>query len=343
MVRTIPLHMKGRVLQFWRDHGRNMLLAARTFNIDRRTVRDIVFPPPPRVSKPRRVRRSVADRRRAVKICAVATHLVGNVEYPLYCSVREILAELSKQRRWKDTTPYQVRHDLRLLGFRNLVRKKVPTRNPAVLAKRLAFCKQVISDGTSAARKIIFSDEHYVTTNDNSRRTMWVAPNETVIPRELKRVPGASSLMMWGAIGVGYKSPLIVFPPRHADGEAFRMNGAHYVRRCLSRVANDLAGRVFMQDGARPHTCKSTMAYLTRKRIRVLEHWPPYSPDLNPIELLWSILNDRIARHHPRSLTELTTALQTEWAAITQAEIDKLCDGFFARVVEVRNANGACL
>ena len=41
---------------------------------------------------------------------------------------------------------------------------------------------------------------------------------------------------------------------------------------------------IFMQDNARVHTARLSMAWLEENEVEVLEDWPPYSPDLNPIE-----------------------------------------------------------
>lgn len=333
--------LKGRIRQFWHDHGRNLSLVARTFHINWRTARRALMVIPRGTRKPKRVPRHISLRRTKVSNLARAVRVIDGVPYPLYCSVRELQAALRSVGQ--HVTQHQVRNDLRALGFKSLVRQKVPTRNLAVHAKRLAFCRSVMAKGLPFARRIIFSDEHYVTTNDNTRRTMWVPTEGTVLPRELKKVGGAASIMMWGAIGVGYKSQLVVFPRQRADGEPFRMNANDYIRRCLSRVMADLKGRVFMQDGARPHVCKRTMKYLETKGVCVLQDWPPYSPDMNPIEHLWSILNDRIARDHPRNANELEQSLKRNWDAISQAEIDTLCERFSKKVKRVHDDNGACV
>src|SRR2546423_4797939 len=44
---------------------------------------------------------------------------------------------------------------------------------------------------------------------------------------------------------------------------------------------------IFMQDNAPYHSSKLYREYFEKKQLSIME-WPPYSPDLNPIENLWS-------------------------------------------------------
>ena len=63
-------------------------------------------------------------------------------------------------------------------------------------------------------------------------------------------------------------------------------------------------------------------------KIKVLPDWPSQSPDLNPIEHLWSELERRI-RSKPQAITniaELETALQEEWGKISQSQVMALIE-----------------
>ncbi len=64
--------------------------------------------------------------------------------------------------------------------------------------------------------------------------------------------------------------------------------------------------RVFQQDNAKPHTAAITAAWLRSRRVRVL-NWPACSPDLSPIENIWSIIKLKIHQRRPQTLQQLET------------------------------------
>jgi len=56
-----------------------------------------------------------------------------------------------------------------------------------------------------------------------------------------------------------------------------------------------------------------------------LEYLPPYSPDFNPIEPMWSKVKQRLKSRKPRNTRQLHKAARTAFAAVTAAD----CQGFF--------------
>ena len=63
---------------------------------------------------------------------------------------------------------------------------------------------------------------------------------------------------------------------------------------------------VFMQDNTLCHTLKSVKTFLSEEDITVME-WPAQSPDMNPIENVWKLLNERAKEKNPRNVEELWT------------------------------------
>ncbi|UYV65559.1 K02A2.6-like, partial [Cordylochernes scorpioides] len=87
---------------------------------------------------------------------------------------------------------------------------------------------------------------------------------------------------------------------------------------------------LYQQDNARPHTARISQQAL--QDVQMLP-WPPYSPDLSPIEHVWDIIGRRLhALPQPRSEDELWQMVEREWRAIPQDAIRTLIDSLPRRV-----------
>jgi hypothetical protein len=91
------------------------------------------------------------------------------------------------------------------------------------------------------------------------------------------------SVMIWGAIGLDYKSGC--FHCSHAmDSDEYHsiLLRSEFVENLNDRYG--AFGWYFMHDGASAHTSRATADFL-KVRCLVLPEWPPNSPDLNPIKI----------------------------------------------------------
>ena len=101
---------------------------------------------------------------------------------------------------------------------------------------------------------------------------------------------GGGSVMVWGGISHGVKSPLIVVPGNLA--------AVKYRDEILRPVAVPLVQQhqmTFQHDNARPYVDRVCQDFLANNNIVPLD-WPPYNPDLSPIEHLWDELDRRVRR-----------------------------------------------
>ena len=307
------------------------------------------------VRKSPRTSPAITARRKAVVALAEQTVVVDGRELPVNCTAESIRNALPPAMRPSKST---VLRDLQASGMDCRVRRRVPTRDPAVCRQRLIFARGWSKPQQRRQMKlVVWSDEHTASINDHTCRTMYVRAGGRVIPRERRRLQNIERVMIWAAVGEDYKSEIVLFPQQgkqSEDGRArkdrmtFRLNGASYVRKCLSPVVASLKAkkRIFQHDGASPHgrgaSTSTAEKFLRAKGVTVMRPWPPYSPDLNMIEYIWPLLNKRVAELHPTNLTQLKAAIKKAWASITQSEINAICRGFKGRVDAVRRAGGQC-
>ena len=103
-----------------------------------------------------------------------------------------------------------------------------------------------------------------------------------------------------------------------------------------------------MHDNAPIHTAFIIRAWLEEHLVNTM-NWPPYSPDLNPIENLWAILKREIYKYYPELLVapdteqtkrDLITAAQYIWEHLGDQILGNLADSMPYRVEAIIRADG---
>ena len=78
-----------------------------------------------------------------------------------------------------------------------------------------------------------------------------------------------------------------------------------------------LPGSVLVLDNASIHKGGNLERLARRAGCRVL-YLPPYSPDMNPIELIWSFVKRRVRREGPRDEPSRSASVAAGLAAVTE-------------------------
>ena len=95
----------------------------------------------------------------------------------------------------------------------------------------------------------------------------------------------------------------------------------------------------FQQDLAPWHTSKLDQEKMAKLNPNVLE-WPAKIPDLNPIEMLSSILDKKLAAKPIYSIMELRQQLEEEWNDISKLSCLNLIDSMPDRIQKCLKSKG---
>ena len=123
-------------------------------------------------------------------------------------------------------------------------------------------------------------------------------------------------------------------------------------RRLLPFASKTLPqGWLYYQDNSPVHTSKLIMGYVGRLSNGAFPGWfaingvsliktPPFSPDLNVIENLWSIVKTKLREKHFTSKIELWYYLRLVWNRIESSVLHNLVDSMPRRIKKVIQAKG---
>jgi hypothetical protein len=146
--------------------------------------------------------------------------------------------------------------------------------------------------------------------------------------------------MVWSCFSWDALGPLVIVEGTINSEKYQGILGEHLLSFLDQMRANGYEP-VFQEDNAPCHKSFSTQKWKLEYGVKSVE-WPPYSPDLNPIEHLWDELKRRVyARNvHPSNRQELINALKEEWSSIEPGTWRKLILSMPRRIKGVLDANG---
>lgn len=156
---------------------------------------------------------------------------------------------------------------------------------------------------------------------------------------------GGGSIMIRGSFWKGGLSPLHVFEDK-VDSKAYTdCLEETFIPWCKTESERENIAFFLQEDGATCHTSRYTKAFKEQKNIRTIEYWPSNSPDLNPIENIWAILDQAIKpRRRPDDKKQrVIQLLKEEWEKFSIQLSHNLVESMPHRCQKVIDANGEAI
>lgn len=246
-----------------------------------------------------------------------------------------------------------IRRALKRAGYRRCVACPRPFINARQAKQRVAFARRYRWWGTSDEadgdwRLVIWSDE--CTFETGKRGRVWVTRrvDEKHCTDCIKSVyrSGRKSIMVWGAIGWDWKSPLVFLEKE--EGRKGICSKA-YLNQVLDSVIfpywaemteDERSKFIFMEDGSKVHKGHARLPKLN-SGIRTFE-WPPSSPDLNPIEKVWRWMKNKITAlpKVPTTIEELKGHIQRLWDEVDPVYFRRYTERLTCKVEDVIRLKG---
>lgn len=256
--------------------------------------------------------------------------------------------QLSQSLFQKRFGMWAIKNTLYRLGFRRRVARKKPPISEINRQKRLQWALEHKDWPEEKWMQILWTDETWVTGGSHCKQFVTRRNHEewdpTCIIEKYQRKGG---WMFWGCFsGATGKGPGLFWEKDWGTitKESYQAHTVPlidgWIRLCRQEDGERL---LLMQDGAPSHTAASTRQDFEERGIEVI-FWPPFSPDLNPIENCWNWMKDWIqdcyGLDEKPSYDRLRAYVKQAWEALPEDFLKSLLASMPRRCEAVIEANG---
>ena len=207
--------------------------------------------------------------------------------------------------------------------------------------KRRKWAKERLSWTDQDWAKVIFLDEsNFEVFNRKGKVFVRRFANQKYLNKMC--VPrlqgGGGSVGIWGCFsfeGTGVNS---IYTGR-INQEVYQNVLENCLKPSIELLQANTEDWIFQQDNAPAHTAHSIRSYFDENNITVMS-WPARSPDLNPIENIWAIIDRKMSAYNITGVEHLKQCLHQEWLDISKGLCQKLISSMKSRVKACYKAKG---
>jgi transposase len=237
-------------------------------------------------------------------------------------------------------------------GLQHWRAKKRPELTEEHAAERLLWCKCRVHWGVEEWKIYMWSDECSAERGRGKliewvfglRADKWKPSHVTTYTKgkDLR-------IMVWAAFwGAGNRTPLYIID-RDFESKKHGYSANSYIEVLDTNVQYMEDDMVFMQDNASIHTAIKVKDWFKEQRVRTTD-WPPYSPDLNPIENAWHAMKCLALKMFPEimqsggdseeDIKQVEECLKAAWNALPNELFEGYIESMQRRVAMCIQAKG---
>jgi transposase len=261
--------------------------------------------------------------------------IIRTVQNDRFISASKIKSDLALTNISIDT----IERRIRSLGeYNSYWAARKPFLRESNVKKRLDWCIAHQNWTSEQWQRVLWTDESPFVLRYAAKRRVWRQHNERYNPMCIvSTVKHDVKIMVWGCFAA------------HGVGNLHLIRGIMTKEMYHDIIENELmpsrdflfggVNCIVQQDNDPKHTAKINKAYWVDNEIDIMD-WPAQSPDLNPIENLWSILDKSVSNRKPNTAEELFNVIQNAWNALPVDLLAQLVNSMPRRVAAVIAAGG---
>lgn len=214
-----------------------------------------------------------------------------------------------------------VRRRLKEAGLNARRPRKKPKLTPRMIKQRIDWAKEYVGKDVDFWKGVVFTDESKFEILQENTQYVRRRPGEEFKPEcVVNTVKHPTSVMVWSQFCWKGTGRLYIVEGTMNQNQYRNVLDTRFLPQVKEWYPSGRA--TLLHDSAPCHKAKSIDKYLKDKHIDVM-NWPGNSPDMNPIENLWSIVKRRISTRFPTTKNALIEALIEVWCR--DAEVKELC------------------